>query len=591
MSHLLMLNLGPIQGFIAAARRTRDLWFGSYLLSEVSKAAANALQQAGARLIFPAPQSLDALNAASDLNVANQLLVELPTGDPQAVLHQARTAAENRWRDLAEFAFAFAGLAHLREEVWQRQRDDVLECTSAWVTVDEEGYSPALATLRRLAAARKNTRDFLPAALTGTRAEKGYGLPKSSLDGLRETVLRETLPAGVRRRLGLGVGEQLDCPGLVKRLCGGDPERFTPISRIALDPWLRAIIPADRLNTVNAACETLVGLGWITQVKSNNGLYHALPYDGQLLYPSRLEVAQRESQDEEPADQAKVQAALAALRAAIKPLWRQYGEPSPYVALLLADGDRMGVLLDQADDAETHRAISAGLAQFAAAVPGLVRDHRGHCIYSGGDDVLALLPLDGVLACARDLHERFSAELKSLADRIGASCPTLSVGIALQHVLEPLGRFRQLAQAAERLAKGDRLPEAEQRDGLAIIVQTRSGAAVEFREQWSRKPDKQLNEWTALYAQGQLPDKTAYELRRVADDLAWAPHELGEAKARELEKAETQRILARKQGDTGDAVPAAVQKVLAQQAETLGLPRLAQGLLIARWLAQRIAPD
>lgn len=582
MSHLLMLNLGPVQGFIAAARRTRDLWFGSYLLSEVSKAAAWSLNQNGARLIFPAPQAPADLEADSDLNVANRLLAELPDGDPQAVLCQARAAAETRWRDLAEFAFAYASLAYLREDVWERQRDDVLECTAAWVTVGPDGYKPALADLHRLEAARKNTRDFQPAALTGTQSAPGYGLPKSSLDGLRETVLREALPARVRRRLGLGVSEQLDCPGLVKRLCGGDPERFTPISRIALDPWLRAI-PAERLAAVNAACEILVGLDWITRVKGNNGLYEAFPYDGQLLYPSRLDTALRECQEEEPTDPDSALSALKTLRTAIKPLWRDYGEPSPYVALLLADGDRMGVLLDQADDVDTHRAISAGLAQFAAAVPDSVRKHHGHCIYSGGDDVLALLPLDKVLACARDLHEQFSAKLKSLADRIGASCPTLSVGIAVQHVLEPLGRFRALAHDAERLAKGDRLPEDQQRDGLAVIVQTRSGAAVQFREQWGRQPDRWLQEWTEFYAQGHLPDKAAYELRRLTGDMGWAPDELA--------AAETKRILARKQGDEGRPVPEAIREKLAEQARNLGLERLVPGLLIARWLAQRTAPD
>lgn len=582
MSHLLMINLGPVQGFIAAARRTRDLWFGSYLLSEVSKAAAQALQQAGTRLIFPAPQTSTDLEPDSTLNVANQLLAELPTGDPSTVLRQARIAAENRWRELAKFAFAYAGVANLREDVWQRQRDDVLECTAAWVTVDLQGYSAALANLRQLAAARKNSRDFAPAALTGTATEKGYGLPKSSLDGLRETVLREALPTRVRHRLGLGAGEQLDCPGLVKRLCGGDPERFTPISRIALDPWLRAI-SADRLDTVNAACETLVGLGWMTRVKGNRGQHQVLPYDGQLLYPSRLEIAQRESRDEEPAERAVVQAALAALRTAVKPLWRQYGEPSPYVALLLADGDRMGALLDQTHDAETHRAISDRLARFAAAVPDLVRNHDGHCIYAGGDDVLALLPLDRVLTCARALHEQFSVELCDIATGIGADHPTLSVGIAVQHVLAPLVRFRNLAKDAERLAKGDSLPKAKQRDGLAIIVQTRSGAAVEFREQWSKKPDDWLKKWIALYVGGQLPDKIAYELRRLADDLRWA--------GADLAAAETQRVLARKKGDTGKAIQATDQKALAQQAKELGLPRLAQGLLIARWLAQRTLPD
>ena len=36
--YLIQVAVGPVQGFIATARRSRDLWFGSYLLSELSKA-------------------------------------------------------------------------------------------------------------------------------------------------------------------------------------------------------------------------------------------------------------------------------------------------------------------------------------------------------------------------------------------------------------------------------------------------------------------------------------------------------------------------------------------------------------------------
>ena len=42
MSHLLAISVGPVQEFIAAARQTRDLWFGSYLLSERGTRAATA---------------------------------------------------------------------------------------------------------------------------------------------------------------------------------------------------------------------------------------------------------------------------------------------------------------------------------------------------------------------------------------------------------------------------------------------------------------------------------------------------------------------------------------------------------------------
>ncbi|MCE7920927.1 MAG: hypothetical protein DYG85_15690 [Chloroflexi bacterium CFX1] len=43
MKYLIIFSIGPVQEFIAAARRSRDLWYGSWMLSELSKAAAKAI--------------------------------------------------------------------------------------------------------------------------------------------------------------------------------------------------------------------------------------------------------------------------------------------------------------------------------------------------------------------------------------------------------------------------------------------------------------------------------------------------------------------------------------------------------------------
>ncbi len=40
MEYLMAVSIGPVQGFIAAARRTRDFWMASTILSECDKAAA-----------------------------------------------------------------------------------------------------------------------------------------------------------------------------------------------------------------------------------------------------------------------------------------------------------------------------------------------------------------------------------------------------------------------------------------------------------------------------------------------------------------------------------------------------------------------
>jgi CRISPR-associated protein Cmr2 len=57
MPSFFIYTLGPVQDFIAAAKRCRDLWFGSWLLSELSKSAAQAVAQypgvGHGALIFP----------------------------------------------------------------------------------------------------------------------------------------------------------------------------------------------------------------------------------------------------------------------------------------------------------------------------------------------------------------------------------------------------------------------------------------------------------------------------------------------------------------------------------------------------------
>jgi CRISPR-associated protein Cmr2 len=47
MTFLFIATIGPVQPFIASARRTRDLYLGSTLLSELSKAAARKIAEQG----------------------------------------------------------------------------------------------------------------------------------------------------------------------------------------------------------------------------------------------------------------------------------------------------------------------------------------------------------------------------------------------------------------------------------------------------------------------------------------------------------------------------------------------------------------
>jgi CRISPR-associated protein Cmr2 len=108
-AHLLLVTLGPVQDFIAQARRTRDLWYGSHMLSELGRAAARALVGGDAQLIFPAlakndPELAPCLaplrpNGQPPQNIPNKLLAEVPSGtDPEALARTVREAVMCFWR-------------------------------------------------------------------------------------------------------------------------------------------------------------------------------------------------------------------------------------------------------------------------------------------------------------------------------------------------------------------------------------------------------------------------------------------------------------------------------------------------------------
>ena len=107
--HLLIISIGPVQEFIASARRSRDLWFGSWLLSELSKAAAlrivNQHQNDLSCLIFPAAENLGDLQEGSNFNVVNKI-VALVAQDPSTFDQAIWQAILSRLKEIRDEAYS-----------------------------------------------------------------------------------------------------------------------------------------------------------------------------------------------------------------------------------------------------------------------------------------------------------------------------------------------------------------------------------------------------------------------------------------------------------------------------------------------------
>lgn len=591
-TYLVSLSLGPVQSLIGAARRTRDLWCGSWLLAEAAKAAALTLHKGGAKLIFPCPQDPDAELAPSDkpkdsdANIANILRAEFSAAEAEAMcklLEAAKQAAATRLVKLAGKAREQLSSLPLHEDLWQAQEQDILEAFAAWVEVETD-YPAAAARLSQVLAARKATRDFRPASTHPNAL--GLGIPKSSLDGARESVInvphKERDAAQYKtalRKLGINTGEELDVLGVTKRMAG-DIDQFTAYPRIAADPWVESLKP-EQYKAIETAYEPLVKANLATGCKGNGGIYGRLPFDAQLVYGFRLDNALASADaDEKPL--------LQALRATLQKL----DPPVPYAVVLKADGDRMGELLGKARTADDSRAISRALHGFAQSVRGLVRKHRGHAIYAGGDDVLALLPLPHAVACAQALATAFAGAMAEVAQQLGLPAeqrPTLSVGLGIGHILQPLGRLRARADAAEKLAKGN--AETNPRNALAILLGIRSGAELAWRCRWEDQAGLDaMTTFTDAYRGEQCPSRLGYDLRGIALRLAWAREEnraLPDIHAAELART---LIRARQRGGEGE-LSETISTLAKTRAKTIGLERLADELIIARWLAARTQAD
>lgn len=540
MNHILAISVGPVQEFIAAARRTRDLWFGSHLLSEVSRAVAKAVEQHG-KLIFPASSTAN--------NVANVILVKLnAVPNPTNVVAEAKKSAQDRWLEFAKEARHEAS-GVIRTDIWNDQVQDVIEFYAAWLACSSD-YRADRSRVMRLLAGRKNCRDFLPA--------KGRaGVPKSSLDGQRESVLKppSEWPARFRARLRVREGEQLDVVGLVKRVSGGN-QPYPSVARVAADPWVRG--NQERLGDVISACRQLGNQVIRPLSADTHSQFATFEFEGTAVYTSRHHELEQETE--------VAHEQLHQLRDALA----QLPEPEPYLAILVADGDKMGEAISNLNSVEQHSAFSQALAGFAGEAQKIVNNHNGVLIYAGGDDVLAFVPVDKCLDCARKLHDKFAELLKEYGTI------TLSVGVAIGHFMENLEDLLEYGRAAEKNAK------QPDRDGLAVHLHKRGGAPIKVRAKWMENPDERITRYAHLFLAEAIPGKLPYDLRRLADLYEGWPTET-------VERAIQQdmiRVIRAKQPRSGRTHRPEIEKSLQDRVScAMSLHRFAEELLVARQIA------
>ncbi len=251
--------------------------------------------------------------------------------------------------------------------------------------------------------------------------------------------------------------------------------------------WHEAVKKAHRLLGFTLPGNQVRGLG---ELGTGEPL---LEPDGTWLYTRSYDLKTCLRDHDDPEDQSPDLAAR--LEEARKALATMSGgrKPSPYYAIVMLDVDDMGAWLDGSHkefpryDNKKKRPVSAWLHADVSRRQGIlatqrlhavIEKHLGKLVYSGGDDVLAFLPLHNVWACLAALREQFIG-LDALGKKV-----TLSAGVAVADWKDPLQGVLKRARDAERSAKSEPEGRGKAKDAVVVDLSTRSGMPMFVRLKW-----------------------------------------------------------------------------------------------------------
>jgi CRISPR-associated protein Cmr2 len=540
---MLLFSLGPVQSFIAQARKTRDLWLGSFLLSALMQAGMKGIES---KLIFPYDPVIK--NNIPDL--PNKYIAIFDDVD------EAETAARNSeeqikqlwrevcadvWHNVLEYPTRFIPITRT---LWDEQIDPARVFEFFWVVVpgDNADYAKWLTETQQMLDGRKHLRDFKQQDNAGE---------KSTISGLRSALRGpgewrsdvqmfwyEVAKKQSSRDISTDGTERLDAIDTVKRFAFGSRHlarqidaAYPSTSSIATATYIERLVAESENPSLSPAI-----FDWMNEAHKLGDIMPAaipllrtlakdfpigkgiLKYDGDCLFPETFSEGRLKKEfgfGEEKKDQRKRLAssgprAVSDLLTATAALTPPIERPTPYYAMIQMDGDKMGRLINGVQSKEEHKNISRALSEFSRThVPVIVEDtYPGRLIYAGGDDVFALTPLardiappvldradkvrasKTILDLVDQLQQRYrevvraqvidvAQTVETPAKKSRKELVTASTGIAIAHHYTSLSYVRRISKEAEQQAKNH-----YGRNALVVTVLRRSGEQTRVGCHW-----------------------------------------------------------------------------------------------------------
>lgn len=498
-------TLGPVQSFVAQARRTRDFWAGSFLLSYFSGVAMLATREQGGEIMFPKVDEAffhamlgGSLDKPKQGNIPNRFKAKVPQDFSPKVVEKAVLKA---WQTLARCVWD-GDLAHLEnsptQEIWKRQVENFWEMS--WAMSDD-------ASSHDLLDRRKNWRTHMPPNEPGQKCSLMEGWQELSGNEVAQSKNQKSFWNDLKEKsnLGLDMGKNeslcaiafikrrfvhhfknFTCNVGEKRLVGWEISPNVPsISLLASALWLEDVAKqkTDELKKFALTCKKEYGQAPLVELNCLKNIPREILYiDSSVFFDEKVDKEIKRARD----------------------LLFKHSKPNPFYAIVMMDGDNLGKHMSNPDLQDT---ISTSLNEFTRGVEKIVVAHDGFLIYAGGDDVLALLPLEKALSCAAAIRASYEEAFTKGGKK---AIPTsISAAILCVHAKIPLHNLLHKAHhVLDGIAK-----EKAGRDALAVTVIKPGGEQFTWFQKWN----KALDETKSV-----ILETIAKEQRKLSDDPTFA---------------------------------------------------------------------
>lgn len=483
--HLIIFTIGPVQSFIVQARKTQDLYAGSYLLSHLADFAIKELKiqlnDTKIKIIFPYK------NIKSK---PNRFIAKIDCENPESIGKDLENKVIDEFKKISEKILENLKLDYPDgfNSKFQRQINDFLSIY--WVILpfdNENNYAATFGELESYLGAVKNIRLF------NQLDEEGR---KCSLCGERDVLFyRGERKAYVYNAICLNKNHPLKYLADGENICGVCfTKRLSEIYfrtgyNYDMDfPSVAAISLIDSLNNLDKA-----------SYDSYRNIFEK-NFDDQLFFEENLKKAyfKKYKFPENKLETAKSK--LGEIKEILKEDKTGIKFPK-YYAIISLDGDSMGkwlsgqYLVDITDLLDFQVKFTEKLGTYSDNVEkSIIKSPRGKLVYAGGDDVLAFINLNHLFPVLNELREKFP-EFEKIVSVKDNKTSTASCGICIAHYKTPLSEALNWSRKMEKEAKAiddkkeDKSTEKE-KDAFAIAVLKRSGEISKAVFKWKYKNSK-----------------------------------------------------------------------------------------------------